>query len=232
MVLNFFGRESGFGDEHTSAYFTTPSKEMVIIDLPATAFFKLKKMDLSDYDKFYVLITHTHDDHIGLLGLWIMYAFFTLKKPVFIIAPSQSIAEDLSTVLTIGGNDPSWYTILTAKKIKNKEWFNSVIPTQHAPHLKDKCFGYNLIINNKNVVYTSDTITLEPFLPYLTAGSILYTEASINDGSVHLLLKDALKDLISITKKDVKIYLMHLDNVSAAETIIANYPDIEIVTVI
>lgn len=30
MVLNFFGRGSGFADEHTSAYFSTENKEMVI----------------------------------------------------------------------------------------------------------------------------------------------------------------------------------------------------------
>lgn len=232
MALNFFGRESGFGDEHTSAYFTTTNKEMVIIDLPATAFFKLKKMDLSNYENFYVLVTHTHDDHIGLLGLWIMYTFFTLKKPVIIVAPSQAIADDLSTVLTIGGNDPSWYKIVLAEDVKEKEWFKAAIPTQHAPHLKGKCFGYNLIIDNKNVVYTSDTLTLVPYLPYLTTDSILYTEASINDGSVHLLIKDTLEDLISLTKKGIKIYLMHLDDVSAAEKIIADYPEIEIVNVI
>ena len=44
MKLKFFGRGSGFADEHTSAYFTTENKEMVILDCPAVTFFKLKKL--------------------------------------------------------------------------------------------------------------------------------------------------------------------------------------------
>ena len=232
MALNFFGREAGFGDEHTSAYFTTPNKEMVIIDLPATAFFKLKKMDLSDYENFYVLITHTHDDHIGLLGLWVMYAFFNLKKIPILVVPTQRVADDIATVLTIGGNDPSWYKIEVSSNLKNAPWFRTAIPTYHAPHLKDKTFGYQLIINNQNVIYTGDTTSLDAFLPYLKENSILYVEASIKDGSVHMLLKDNLDILSSLVKKNIKIYLMHLDNISATEKIIADYPDIEIVTVI
>lgn len=230
MALKFFGRGSGFADEHTSAYFTTENKEMVIIDCPVSTFQKLKHSDLMNYEKFYILVTHTHGDHIGGLGLFVQYAFFTLKKPVTIIAPSAKVADDILTLLTIEGNEPSWYELVTVEKFKETNWFGESILTKHSPQLENKCFGYHLIVDGKNIVYTSDTSTLVPFMPYLTEGSILYVDTSVYYGMIHLKLEDALDDFIALNKRDIKVYLMHLDDVTAAEKIVADYPDIEVVT--
>lgn len=97
------------------------------------------------------------------------------------------------------------------------------------PQLEGKCFGYHLIIDGTNVVYTGDTLTIKPFLPYLVEGSVLYIDTSVFYGMVHLKLEDALDEFISLNKRGVKVYLMHLDDVSAAEKMIEKYPDIEIV---
>ena len=174
MTLNFFGRGSGFADEHTSAYFSTGTKEMVIIDCPVSTFQKIKHIDLTDCEKFYILVTHTHGDHVGGLGLFVQYAFFVLKKPVIIVAPSKAVADDISTILTIEGNEPSWCELVTVADAKDKTWFGDCILTKHAPELDGKCFGYRLLVDNMNVVYTGDTSTLEPFMPYLTEKSVLY----------------------------------------------------------
>lgn len=230
MVLKFFGRGSGFADEHTSAYFSTANKEMVIIDCPVSTFQKVKHIDLKDYEKFYVLVTHTHGDHVGGLGLFVQYAFFTFKKPVTIVAPSTAVADDILTVLTIEGNDPTWCELVTVSDVTDKEWFCDCVLTKHSPQLKNKCFGYHLIVDDTNVVYTGDTSTLQPFLPYLTDGSFLYVDTSVYYGMIHLKLEDALNDFISFTERSIKVYLMHLDDVAAAEKIVADYPDIEVVT--
>ena len=229
MALKFFGRGSGFSDEHTSAYFTTVDKEMVIIDCPVSTFQKLKHIDLSSYKKFYLLITHTHGDHIGGLGLFVQYTFFTLKKPVTIVAPSKSVANDISALLTIEDNEPSWYELITVSALTDKEWFCDCVLTKHSPQLENKCFGYHLIIDDTNVIYTGDTSTLQPFLHYLTDGSVLYVDTSIYYGMIHLKLEDALNDFISFTKRGIKVYLMHLDDVSEAQRIVADYPNIEVV---
>ena len=231
MGLKFFGRDSGFGDEHTSAYFSTVNKEMVIIDCPVSTFQKVKQIDLKDYEKFYVLITHTHGDHIGGLGLFVQYAFFTLKKPVTIVAPTKDVAEDISELLVkIEGNDKSWYTLAIATDVRLKEWFGHCILTKHSPQLENKCFGYHLIVDGKNVIYTGDTSTLAPFMPYLVDGSVLYVDTSVYYGMIHLKLEDALDDFLKLNQRGIKVYLMHLDDVAAAEKIVANYPDIEVVT--
>ena len=231
MVLNFFGNGAGFADEHTSAYFFTATNEMVIIDCSFTTFQKIKHMDLKNCEKFYVLVTHTHGDHVGGLGLFVQYAYFTLKKPVTIVAPSMAVAVDIGALLTIEGNDKSWYSIKTVHNLE-EDWFYKAILTTHAPHLDNKCFGYYLNVNGTNVVYTGDTSTLQPFVPYLTEGSELYVDTSVYYGMIHLKLEDALDNFIILTKSGVKVYLMHLDDVSAAEKIVADIPNIEVVTVV
>lgn len=232
MALKFFGRGSGFSDEHTSAYFSTENKEMVIIDCPVSTFQKLKQINLSNYETFYVLITHTHGDHIGGLGLFVQYAYFTLQKPVTIVAPSADVGYDISMLLQIEGNDYSWYKLVNPYDFAKTKWFGRVIPTKHSPQLEGKCFGYQLNVDGTNIVYTGDTSTLKPFLRYLREESILYVDTSVYYGMIHLKFEDALDDFLELNTKGVKVYLMHLDDITAAEKIVANYPDIEVVSLI
>ena len=228
MSLKFFGRGAGFSDEHTSAYFFA-DKEMVIIDCPVSTFQKMKHIDLTDCEKIYILVTHTHGDHVGGLGLFVQYAFFVLKKPVTIVAPSKAVADDISTILTIEGNELSWCKLVTISDVTDKTWFGDCILTKHSPQLEGKCFGYHLLIDDTNVVYTGDTSTLEPFMSYLTDESLLYVDTSVYYGMIHLKLEDALKDFLALNKNGVKVYLMHLDDITAAKKIVANYLGIEVV---
>ena len=87
-----------------------------------------------------------------------------------------------------------------------------------------------MIVDAQNIVYTGDTSTIDPFLPYLVEGSILYVDTSVYYGMIHLKLEDALNDFLALNARGIKVYLMHLDDVSAAEKIVADYPDIEVVT--
>ena len=105
----------------------------------------MKHIDLTDSERFYILITHTHGDHVGGLGLFVQYAFFVLKKPVIIVAPSKVVADDISMILTIEGNELSWCKLVTVADVTDKKWFGDCILTKHSPQLEGKCFGYNLI---------------------------------------------------------------------------------------
>ena len=240
MYLQFLGRGSGFADEHTSAYFVAGKRDLFLLDCPSSTFTKVKNFDLSAYDNFYVLITHTHGDHVGGLGLWAQYCFFVLNKKLNILAPSEEVRKDLETILTIEGNDTNWYNLVVIDKdvIYNDHLYIEPILTKHSPQLDGKCFGYYIesiilgtdLYEDHFFIYTGDTSTLEPFEPNLKYCSEIYVDVSVFYGQIHLKLEDALPQLIELTKQDIKVYLMHLDDAQAAEKIIADIPGIEIVT--
>lgn len=241
MYLHFLGRGAGFANEHTSAYFVTKGKDFFLIDCPSSAFVKVKNFDLSAYENFFVLITHTHGDHVGGLGLWAQYCFFVLHKKLNILAPSKEVAEDIKALLTIEGNSLNWYKL----HIINPELYGNdmsiyiePILTKHSPQLDGKCFGYyieNISGNDASsddhfFIYTGDTSTLKPFEECFGFAHEIYVDVSVFYGQIHLKLEEVLPQLIELTKKDIKVYLMHLDDVEAAEKMIANIPGIEIVT--
>ena len=66
-MLQFFGRGSAFADQHNAAFFREQG-DLILLDCPGTAFQKVKRFDWSNVFNVYVLITHTHGDHIGGLG--------------------------------------------------------------------------------------------------------------------------------------------------------------------
>ena len=210
-MIKFFGRGCAFADEHNSAFFYH-DKDLILIDCPATSFQKIKKMNLHKIQNIYILVTHTHGDHTGSVGTILQYAWFILKNPVTIVAPSDEVKNDLQTLLIqIEGCEPKWFNITTADKIR-QNWLVSAIPTTHSKTLAGKCFGYHLKIQGNDVIYTGDTATLSPYLPFLHDGAYLYTEISFYKSDVHLHIDDALPILKKLSENGVKIYLMHLDD--------------------
>jgi ribonuclease BN (tRNA processing enzyme) len=220
-MLKFLGRGSAFADEHNSAFFYH-NKDLVLIDCPATSFQKIKKMKLNEVQKIYILITHTHGDHSGSVGTMLQFAWFVLNNPVTIVAPSETVKNDLMTLLIqIEGCEPDWFNITTADEL-HEEWLISAVPTIHAQTLDGKCFGYHLKVEGKEVVYTGDTATIAPFLPLLHSGTFLYSEIAFYKSNVHLHYIDTLPILKELSQNGVKVYLMHLDNEEEIAKIIEN----------
>ncbi len=210
-MLKFFGRGSAFADEHNSAFFIS-GQDLILIDCSMDAFHKIKKMDLSGIHNIYILVTHTHGDHISGIAMLIDYEYFIKQIPVTVIAPSGRVAEDLRYYLhNIEGCGDSWYAVITADRIK-AEWFECAVPTQHTDELDGKCFGYVLKVDGRRVVYTGDTRTMEPYEQYITGGSYLYMEISAHRSKVHLYAPDMIDYINKTTAKGVRVFLMHIDD--------------------
>ena len=215
-MLKFLGRGSAFADEQNSAFFISDD-ELVLIDCPMSAFHKLKRLDLSkmteeSISKITVLVTHTHSDHCGGIPMLIHFAFFMFHIPVVVVAPSEEIKADIFFLIDrLDGCSPEGYELITASDL-DRSWFKAAIPTEHAPALKGRCFGYILRIEGKDIVYTGDTNTLAPFMDHLKPGCELYSEISVYKSPVHLYFVDIFPVLKELSETGIRVYLMHLDN--------------------
>lgn len=209
--MKTLGNGAGFSKTYTSAYFTN-NNDLIVIDMGDTAYHRLQKMDLTNYNDIYIFITHTHFDHVGGLPIFVQYVYYVLGKTPIIVAPSKEVKKDLNQLLKIGDIFKNMYKLKVADKL-NKDFFVTAVKTYHSPgYIKDKCFGYVFFDNGIHTVYTGDTCTIEPFRPYITDTSSLYIDVSAHYGKVHLKFDEVLDELKSYAKNGTKIYLMHLDD--------------------
>lgn len=198
-TLIFLGKDSGFGENNTSAY-VEENNNLYIIDCGFTVFTKIKeKFDFKKYNSINVIITHLHNDHAGSLSQLILYLWFVHNSKVNVISNCSRIKE----YLEITGTPSAAYTLNNT--LENVEF----IKTEHTPYLD--AYGFKLKINDKNIVYTGDTNTLEPFIPYLKDINELYIDVS-KFGGAHLKIDEIYEKLNELKNKGIKIYLMHLDD--------------------
>ncbi len=213
-MIKFFGRNSAFSDYNNSAFFMNGSK-VILIDCPMSSFHKIRRMDLSEVEAIDILVTHTHADHINGIAMLIDLLWFTRGLSITVITPNDAVKEDIRFALErLDGVGADWYKLTTVDEEK-PAYVKAAIPTTHTEQLAGRCFGYALDVDGANVVYTGDTNTIEPYLPYITDDTLLYMEISSIFVSVHLFIDDMLPFIKEQTARGVKIFLMHLDNEEA-----------------
>lgn len=208
-TLTFLGKDSGFGKKNNSAYCITENN-LTIIDCGFTVFNEIKeKFDFNKFTSINIIVTHLHNDHAGSLSQLILYLWFVLGKKANILSKCKRIQE----YLDITGTPRDSYILKTFAD--NLQF----IQTEHTPYLD--AYGFSLNINNKNIIYTGDTNTLNPFLPYMDNCNELYIDIS-KFGGAHIKIDDILDTLISLRQKGIKIYLMHIDDKNYIEKVIGN----------
>ena len=225
VLLRFLGRGSAFNSPHNCACFTY-GQTLVLLDCSMDSFQRLitigpDRLAGTAVDGIRVLVTHTHGDHISGIPMLIHYCYYIYHLPVTVGAPSAEVLQDLKFYFDrLDGCDPAAYRLILSEEMP--DIVTRVIPTEHSPELSGRCFGYQLQADEETVVYTGDTGTLEPFLPFLKAGTDLYTEASVNRSPVHLYLPDILDVLTGLTEQGTGVFLMHLDNEERIRELIQN----------
>ncbi len=198
-LLTFLGKDSGFGEKNNSAYIVLEDK-LVLIDCGFTVFEDIKKkFDLSNYSKIEVIITHLHNDHAGSLSQLILYSWFIYNKKVTVYTKCINMKK----YLEITGTPSESY------EIKDGSENLKFIKTEHVDYLD--AYGFELKVNNRKIVYTGDTKTIEPFLPYIDECSELYIDVS-KYGGAHLKIDDVSDILNGISNKGIYVNLMHIDD--------------------
>lgn len=196
QTLTFLGRDSGFGEKNNSAYIEL-NDELILVDCGFTVFQEVKKnFDLSKYKNIKIIITHLHNDHAGSLSQIILYAYFVKNKKVTIISKCKRIKE----YLDITGTPEDAYELNC-----NLDF----VKTEHTKYLD--AYGFMTNIEGKNIVYTGDTNTIEPFIPYLKNCDELYIDVS-RFGGAHIKIDDILELLKEVKSNGTEIYLMHIDD--------------------
>ena len=72
-MLQFFGIANGLSKEKSTSAFFEYRGNLIIIDCSIDTCRELLDFDLSKYDKIYVIVTHTHSDHVGGIGMLAAY---------------------------------------------------------------------------------------------------------------------------------------------------------------
>lgn len=199
-LLSFLGKDSGFGEKNNSAYIDLGNK-LIIIDCGFTVFPQIKnKFNLGKYCEIEVIITHLHNDHAGSLSQLILYAWYVFNKKIIV----YSSCKNMKKYLDITGVQEDIYELRNGSSEKLQ-----FIKTQHVDQIDS--YGFMLQIYNKKIVYTGDTSTLIPFLPYIELCDELYVDVS-KSGGVHLQIDNVAKELNDIKCKGIKVCLMHMDD--------------------
>lgn len=217
-MLKFIGTGSAFRTDlgNNSAYIKERDS-FLLIDCGGTVFHSMKNEKiLEDLKKVYILITHTHLDHIGSLGDFIFYCHYVLKIKPVIYYPGERI---LSEFLNISGVQREMYELKGMRNVeihdenfgKVKIIFNS---GSHVPQMVS--YSILLKIMDESIYYSGDSNYLPAEVLEKAAKNEItkiYEDTCGLDyeKNPHLSFKK-LCSLVKDVELRKKIYCMHLDD--------------------
>lgn len=235
--LNMLGIGSAFNAVeygNTSGYFEDDDN-LYIIDCGSTVFNQILKTIKHKLNKnIHIIITHTHTDHIGSLGTFIEYCYFTLSKKLNIVCASK-IKNSLISLLEHSGIPNDMYNV-TYSHNTNTVSINSdikvfFIQTTHV----DTLSSFSLIIRNlktnQQLMYSGDINNYDELnlllqiasSKYKSMDSIYLDMSSKINNPVHEYDFNKLKHIQTLFKS-TDIYLMHLDDtISVYQNLLKKY---------
>ncbi len=215
-MLNFIGMGSAFNTKlgNTSA-FVKHNNSLILIDCGGTIFHRLQELNILDgLENIYIVITHTHPDHVGSLGDIIFYCYYILKCRATILFPKKELIEKF---LTIIGVSSKMYNINSFQKVdvNDAQFGEFSIEFLSVPHVDTlpSC-GFIMKLNGSMVYYSGDANNISnKILDKLKNGEVqsIYQDTCGLDyeGNGHLSLRK-LCDIIPDEFRN-KIFCMHLD---------------------
>ncbi len=215
-MFNFIGSGSAFNTKNgnTSA-FVKSDNSLLLIDCGGTVFHRLQELSLLEgLENLYIIITHTHPDHVGSLGEVIFYSYYILKRRPTIFFPKKELIEGFLTSI---GVSAEMYKLNSFERIevndtKLGEFSIEFLPVSHVDTIP--AYGFIMRLNEKSFYYSGDANNISvSVVNRIMSGEIdrVYQDTCGLDyqGNNHL----SLKKLCSIVQPEFrnKIYCMHLD---------------------
>ena len=187
--------------------FIKSNNTLLLVDICEDATRKLLENNvLSNIKEVYIVITHTHFDHVAGLGVLIWYLNFELNIKPNIIYSSKKNMNVIKKLLIVTGVD-----IELVNFIKDKDFYLNDLRiklklTKHTPELL--CYGIMFKDSYGMYYYTGDTNDIDYIRKIVNNSNVkkIYSEASENTWGVHI----SYEDLLSI--KNDKFILMHFDS--------------------
>jgi len=162
VEVEFLGCGGAFdvNQGNSSAVLTSPKGEKLLIDCGSLVFKEILNRNLAESIN-HVIITHTHDDHIGSLSAFIYLKWFVLKTPLKIYC-SEDVSKKLSVfLLEVSGHEKEQFVMHPMKigtkftPIKEVEAGFFDVTKYHVSNLPNA--GVVFQISDFRIVYSSDT---------------------------------------------------------------------------
>lgn len=225
-MLKFLGSGSAFNTKlgNNSAYIIE-NRTLLLIDCGSSTFKTLLENNvLEDIDNIYVLITHTHPDHIGSLGDLIFYSYYSMGEPfegkITLLHPSEQRLEKILDLMGVKSDLYNIHSSFTYSRVSEDDGLYihelktsiTPIPTEHVEELE--CYGYILTKEDEAVFYSGDSCKIPEFMLHLLINgefNYFYQDTCRSDynGNVHLSLRE-LCELVPQESRHL-VYCMHLD---------------------
>lgn len=215
-MLNFLGIGSAFNTAlgNTSAFIKNNSS-ILLFDCGSTVFNRVQKLDLlSNVSNLYIVITHTHPDHVGSLGELIFYSHYILHHKPKIFFPDAYL---LNALLNNMGVDAEFYELISVPDINIYDEFIGTVALSFikSSHVKKiPSYGIMLKYDEHTIYFSGDSNKISnSILENLENGhiDILYQDTCGIDyeGNPHLYI-GKLAEYIKPSLRS-KIYCMHMD---------------------
>ena len=216
-MLKFIGIGSAFNTKwgNTSA-FIKKNNGLFLFDCGGTVFHRLQELSLfGGVKNLYIVITHTHPDHVGSLGEVIFYCYYILGCKPTVFFPNRDLIEKFFAYI---GVSKDMYVLDSREKsgVIDKDCGDVSIEFLAVTHVETiPAYGFIMKQETGTFYYSGDTNNIsQEVLTRFQNGEFdqVYQDTCGLDyeGNSHMSLRK-LEEIISIEFRD-KVNCMHLDN--------------------
>ncbi len=194
--------------------FLKRDNKLLVIDVCECATEKLVKNNILDgINEVYIVITHTHYDHVAGLGTLIWYLNYRLSVKTYVIYNSKKYLNHLKKLFKTTGVDLKLINFIKDTDFSLGDLSLKLKLTTHEPTLI--CNGIMFSDKEGKYYYTGDTNDIEYIRKIAKDDSVktIYSEVSESTYDVHIAYGD-LQEVISD-----KFIFMHINSMKLYEQI-------------